>query len=223
MIRVAVGAIAGLGAGLVAPAFGSLVTGIDVRSLAGSKSRSRARFETVAVVAVFCAVFILMSVAIESLAVVVAGWVLAFGLLTVSWIDAHTHRLPRNLSYVTIVAGVPLLIWAAITEDDLSRLVSSMIGIVVATALIGFLYWIGRGAMGGGDVRLAPVIGLYAGWISVQTVILAVVTSFFLAAIFALVLLIVGRANRRDDMPLGPFLACGTLAVFIYATVKSGL
>lgn len=223
MIRVLLGAFAGLGAGLAAPAFGSLVTGIDVRSLAGSTSKNRARSETVVAFAVFCTVFILMSVAIESWAVVVAGWVLAFGLLTASWIDAHTHRLPRNLSYVTFVAGIPLLVLAAIAEDELSRLLSSVIGIAVATSLIGLLYWIGRGAMGTGDFLLAPAIGLYTGWISVGTVVLALVASFALAAIFALALLLSKRANRSDEIPLGPFLAIGTLVAFVYSATNYGL
>lgn len=196
---------------------------VDVKSLAGSTSRSRAKFETVVAATVFCAVFILMTVAIESLAVVAAGWVLAFGLLTASWIDAHTHRLPRNLSYLTFVAGVPLLVVAAVTEDDLSHMVSAMIGIVLATSLIGLLYLIGRGAMGTGDIRLAPAIGLYAGWISVGTVVLALVSSFALAAIFALTLLLLKRANRRDEIPLGPFLAIGTLVAFVYSATNYGL
>lgn len=100
--------------------------------------------------------------------VIVAAWVLSLGLITASWIDIRTHRIPRRLSYATFGAGFPLLIIAAISEDDMSRVVNSVIGVVVATMLIGFLYLIGRGAMGGGDVRLAPVIGLYAGWISLE-------------------------------------------------------
>lgn len=164
-----------------------------------------------------------MSVVIESWAIVVAGWVLALGLITASWIDAHTHRLPRNLSYVTIVAGIPLLVVAAITEDDLSHVVNSVIGVVVATSFVGLLYWIGRGAMGTGDIRLAPVIGMYTGWISVGTVALALVASFVFAAIFALALLILRRANRRDEMPLGPFLTCGTLVAFVCAAANYGL
>ena len=213
----------GICAGFSAPAISTWVRGVDQSPDTHLKHRNQLDGEVVVAVVIFSVVFILISAFIENWAVVVAAWVLSFGLITASWIDVHTHQLPRKLSYATFGAGLPLLVIAAIVENDLSRIVSSVLGVVVATALIGFLYWIGRGAMGGGDVRLAPVIGLYAGWISVQTVMLAVVTSFFLAAIFALALLIVGRANRRDDMPLGPFLACGTLAVFVYSAVKGGL
>ena len=223
VMRLVVGVIAGFCAGLIAPDFGRRVTGISLRSLIRSKSRSRFSLEAVAVTAIFCAVFVLVSLTIESWAVVVAGWVLALGLLTASWIDVHSHRLPRNLSYLTFSAGVPVLIVAAAVDDDLSRLASSMIGIVVATILIGLLYLVGRGAMGSGDFRLAPVIGLFTGWISVETVLLALVASFLFAAIFAIALLASGRANRRDEIPLGPFLALGTIAAFVYAASVSGL
>lgn len=223
MLRIVIGALAGICAGLIAPAIGSRVTDIDVTFFTQSKNRRRLSNEAVIVIAIFSTVFILISVLIENWAVVLAGWVLSLGLIIASWIDAHTHRLPRNLSYITFGAGAPLLVIAAIIEDDMSHIVNSVIGVVVATSSVGFLYLIGRGAMGGGDVRLAPVIGLYTGWISIQTVLVALVASFFLAAMFALTLLVLGRAKRSDDIPLGPFLAWGTLAVFVYSAAKVGL
>ena len=197
--------------------------GIDLTSFARSKNRNLPSVEVLIIVMILSADFILISVFIENWATVAAAWVLSLGLITASWIDVRTHRIPRNLSYTTFAVGFPLLVIAAFVEDDMSRVVNSVIGAVVATALIGFLYLIGRGAMGGGDVRLAPVIGLYTGWISMQTVLVALVASFFLAAIFALILLVLGRAKRSDDLPLGPFLAWGTLVVFVYSAAKAGL
>ena len=197
--------------------------GIDLTSFARSKNRNLLSVEVLIIVMILSADFILISVFIENWATVAAAWVLSLGLITASWIDVRTHRIPRNLSYTTFAVGFPLLVIAAFVEDDMSRVVNSVIGAVVATALIGFLYLIGRGAMGGGDVRLAPVIGLYTGWISMQTVLVALVASFFLAAIFALILLVLGRAKRSDDLPLGPFLAWGTLVVFVYSAAKAGL
>ena len=199
------------------------MTGIEVPSSAQSKSRNRWNIEVLLVITAHSVVFILISVSIESLTVVVAAWVLSLGLITASWVDIRTHRIPRRISYSTLGAGFPLLVIAAISEHDMSRVVDSAIGVAVATSLIGFLYLIGRGAMGGGDGRVAPVIGLYSGWISIQTVLVALVASFFLAAIFALTLLVLGRAKRSDDIPLGPFLAWGTLAVFVYSAAKVGL
>jgi len=223
VIRVVVGALVGICAGLVAPTFGARLTGIGVTSFTRSKTRNRLSAEVFIVITIFSAVFILIATFIENWAVVIAAWALSLGLLTASWIDAHTHRLPRNISYATLGVGFPLLVIAAIALDDWSRVVNSMIGIVVATVLVGLLFLIGRGAMGGGDVRLAPVIGLYSGWISIRTVISALVISFFLAGIFALALLVSGRAKRSDEIPLGPFLAWGTLAVFVYSAAKAGL
>lgn len=223
MVRVVFGAFLGICAALIAPAIGTWVTGVDVIAFARRKNRNRWSTEVIAVIAIFAAVFTLIPAVIEGWAVVVAGWVLSMGLLTASWIDVHTHRLPRSLSYLTFGVGAPLLLIAAIVEDDMSHAVNSVIGVVVATALVGVLYLIGRGALGSGDVRLAPVVGLYSGWISVSTVALALVVSFFLAAIFALALLVLGRANRRDEIPFGPFLAMGTLAVFVYSAANYGL
>ncbi|MEK7410624.1 MAG: A24 family peptidase, partial [Actinomycetota bacterium] len=223
VLRVLIGASAGIGAGHLAPTIVSRLTRIDVTSFSQSGKRNRLSGEMFASVAIFVAVFTLISVVIENWALVIAAWVLSLGLISTSWIDARTHRIPRNLSYTTFGIGAPLLVIAAITENDMSHVVNAVIGAVVATGLVGFLYLIGRGAMGSGDVRLAPVIGLYTGWISVGTVVLALVVSFFLAAMFAVVLLITRRASRSDQMPLGPFLAWGTLAVFVYSAANYGM
>jgi leader peptidase (prepilin peptidase) / N-methyltransferase len=68
-----------------------------------------------------------------------------------------------------------------------------------------------RGDLGGGDVRLALLLGLYAGWLSLVHLAIAVVAAFAAAGLFALLLVVLRRAGRRTHIAFGPFLIAGTL------------
>jgi leader peptidase (prepilin peptidase)/N-methyltransferase len=72
-----------------------------------------------------------------------------------------------------------------------------------------------RGDLGGGDVRLALLLGLYTGWLSLEHVAIAVVAGFAAAGLFALVLIVLRRASRRTHIALGPFLIAGALLVVL--------
>jgi leader peptidase (prepilin peptidase)/N-methyltransferase len=69
-----------------------------------------------------------------------------------------------------------------------------------------------------GDVKLAPALGLYLGYLGWGAVLVGVAAGFVLAAIAGLAVLardaITGRAVAgalRRALPFGPFLLLGTL------------
>jgi prepilin signal peptidase PulO-like enzyme (type II secretory pathway) len=69
----------------------------------------------------------------------------------------------------------------------------------------------------GSDVKLSGVLALYLGWNSPRASLFGVVGAFLLAALAALaaiVMLIGRRADRKTDLPFGPFmLAAALLAI----------
>ena len=65
------------------------------------------------------------------------------------------------------------------------------------------------GGFGGGDVQLAPVIGLLLGWFSVGHVVVGTLAAFVLGGFGAVVLLVSGRAGRKAAMAFGPFMCAG--------------
>jgi len=159
--------------------------------------------------------YITMALVTDNWALMIAGWILIAGLVSASWIDLLTHRLPRRISYSILFTGLPFLIVAAFIDDSPRRIGLAFGGLVMATAIVGALYVIGRGALGGGDVRLAPALGLYLGWHGLRAVYYGVFLGFILAAVASLGMLLLRRLGRKDEIPMGPFLATGTLAVFI--------
>ena len=69
----------------------------------------------------------------------------------------------------------------------------------------------GRPVLGSGDVLLAILIGAMAGRDTPRALFLGVV----LAGGLALVLLLLGRAGRKDPLPYGSCLAAGAIAALL--------
>lgn len=140
----------------------------------------------------------------------------AFALLTSamvsqSIVDAATHRLSRRVTMGTIFLGAPLLVIAAAVADQPGRLAVGLFyaGLLFFAFLL--LWAVSRGGIGGGDVRLAIVMGMYLGWLGASHVLMAILAASVLAGLAALLLLASRRATRSTRLAFGPYLALGTL------------
>jgi leader peptidase (prepilin peptidase)/N-methyltransferase len=147
---------------------------------------------------------------------VAAYCALCAGLVALSWIDLHTKRLPREITYVTAAIGAPLLVVAALVRDEPRRIWTMLGGAAIALAFMGLLYVASRGGMGDGDVRLSPLLGGYLGWLGLGYVPAGLFLGFLFGSIVGVAGMVAGRAGRKTALPFGPFLALGTVvAVFI--------
>ena len=78
------------------------------------------------------------------------------------------------------------------------------------------IYFASRGGMGDGDVRLAPLLGLHLGYISLAIVPVGLFFGFLIGAVVGVVMMATSKAGRKTALPFGPFLAAGTvLAIFV--------
>ncbi len=141
----------------------------------------------------------------------------AFGLMIAmaleqTLVDFHTHRLARGATMRAALAGGPLLTLAAINIDETAR-IATMFGAFVST-LVFFLVlsFMSKGGIGSGDVRLAPVLAMFLGWMGWSYVYIGLASGFVLGGIWALALMIMGKANRSSHIPFGPFLCVGAVA-----------
>lgn len=201
-------------ASIAGPIVGANVWRIGPRE--GRRFRSRAGF---AASIITLGLFVGMASVSDNWALVIAGWILTSGLVSASWIDLLTHRLPRQVSYSVLGAGLPFLIMAAVLDDEPGRIVWVFLGLLMATAIMAILYLIGRGALGAGDVRLAPTLGAFLGWYGPRAVFYGVFLGFVVATIVSILLLAARRLERTDEIPMGPFLMVGTLIMFIGAAI----
>ncbi len=127
-------------------------------------------------------------------------------------VDFCTHRLARGVTMRAALAGGPLLVLAAINIDETTR-IGAMIAAFFAT-LVFFLVlsFISKRGIGSGDVRLAPVLAMFLGWLSWQHVYIGLASGFILGGIWALALIVTRKASRSSHIPFGPFLCVGAVA-----------
>jgi len=124
-------------------------------------------------------------------------------------IDIDVHKLPNAIVLPAYAVGAVLLTSASIVSGEYSVLLRAgiaMAALFLAYFLMAFLYPAG---MGLGDVKLAGVLGLYLGWVGWGAVIVGALGAFILGGIYAFVLILGKRANRKSGIPFGPWMLVG--------------
>lgn len=134
--------------------------------------------------------------------------VLCILLIAVAWIDLDHQIIPDSLVVIGAAAGLAMDI-AGLGIGVWDALLGALAGggTLLLIALIA-LYGFKKEGMGGGDIKLMAMAGLYLGW---RLTILSLFLSVCLAAAIGIVLMALGKKKRQDAIPLGPFLATGIL------------
>jgi leader peptidase (prepilin peptidase)/N-methyltransferase len=137
----------------------------------------------------------------------VAAWVVLAALMAVTAIDLEHQIIPDAITVPGIGLGFlasflnPALTWGA-----------SLLGIALGGGLFLVVILGSRGGMGGGDMKLAAMLGAFLGY---KLALLAIFSGVILGGLVAGVLMAAGLRGRKDPIPFGPFLAVGgTLALF---------
>ena len=162
------------------------------------------------VIAVNAALYFLLVQRFEHNLTVLTYGVLVGAGMWLSLIDIDTHLLPRRIVYRTIAVAMPLLVLSAFF-DDAGSIVGMFIGGFGMWCMLRVLEVLSRGDLGGGDVGLGGLLGLYLGWLSYEAILVGLFASFLVGGFFAVALLVTGKANRNTHFAFGPFLIVGTL------------
>ena len=162
------------------------------------------------VIAVNAALYFLLVQRFEHNLTVLTYGVLVGAGMWLSLIDIDTHLLPRRIVYRTIAVAMPLLVLSAFF-DDAGSIVGMFIGGLGMWCILRVLEFLSRGDLGGGDVGLGGLLGLYLGWLSYEAILVGLFASFLVGGFFAVALLVTRKANRNTHFAFGPFLIVGTL------------
>ena len=166
---------------------------------------------------IYCACFLIIK--LVWLLVIAAG-LSAFSLLSSALLiilsyaamvfDIDKKRIPNAL-ILTMIAGWLLLIVPMIffdTESGIIQLKDSLYGLLTGGGLFLLVYLLSRKGLGGGDVKFMAAAGLYLGFAGT---IPAILYGTVLAAIVGLILILLKKIDRKDTMPLAPFLFVGIM------------
>jgi leader peptidase (prepilin peptidase) / N-methyltransferase len=123
-------------------------------------------------------------------------------------IDIERRIIPNKLMYPALVAAPIYLVVARLAGApiDLTR---AAIGFAAYGGVLFVVAAVSRG-MGMGDVKLAALIGLVLGALSLGQVAVAAGAAIVLGSLGAIVALVRG-AGRKGAIPFGPFLAAGAV------------
>ncbi len=137
-------------------------------------------------------------------------------LLAISVIDFDLHIIPNRLVYPTIFVSVPLLALAAGAAGDWGQLRRALLGAALAWLGLLLVHLASPAGMGFGDVRLAFVLGLFLGWLSLRHVLTGIFLGFLLGAVIGVGLVLTRVRSRKDAVPFGPFLAGGAILAVLF-------
>ena len=149
-------------------------------------------------------------------------WILLSWLVALALIDLDTFTLPDTLTQPGLILGIAFQ--AAIAYAKTASVAGVSQGLItgIGGAVLGLWLFdlitilgsaaLGQAAMGGGDGKLAAMLGAWLGW-------RGLLLSSFLACVMGAFVgggaISLGVIRRRQPMPFGPFLALGAgIAVF---------
>lgn len=129
--------------------------------------------------------------------------------IVLTLIDLDTQRLPNSIVLPSYVVAGALFAAAAWLANDWGALLRAGIGMVALYTLYFVLRLARPGGMGGGDVKLAGVIGIYLGWVGWGALAVGAFAAFLFGGVFGIALLLARRASRKTAIPFGPWMILG--------------
>lgn len=143
-----------------------------------------------------------------------AGTVLWF-LYLFAVIDLRKKIIPNRLLLWMLGLFVPLTLgsfWADGWEDALERLILAAVGSALMGGLFLLAYFLSRRQLGGGDVKLVALMGLY---LTATRIMGAVFYGLLFCAVYSIIQIIRKKLGKKDGVPLAPFLFAGTFLCYL--------
>jgi leader peptidase (prepilin peptidase) / N-methyltransferase len=131
-------------------------------------------------------------------------------------IDLDVFRLPDAIVKPSYAVAVALLCPAAYFADDWWAIGRGLLAAGAMWLLFRLIAIFGP--MGGGDIKLAPLLGFYLGWLGWDALVIGAFAGFLLGGVVSLVLLAVRLATFGSRIPFGPAMLAGAFVAVFGAT-----
>jgi leader peptidase (prepilin peptidase) / N-methyltransferase len=138
---------------------------------------------------------------------VVALLLISLGMVTIVT-DLSYMLIPNKILLFFTIVIIPIRILT-----PLDPWWDAIIGAVVGFSLLYFVAVISKGGMGGGDVKLFAVLGVFLG---LKGILLTFFLSTLIGAIFGILGLISGKIKRKQAIPFGPYIIIAALIVYFF-------
>jgi leader peptidase (prepilin peptidase)/N-methyltransferase len=154
-------------------------------------------------------IYLIYGLSIQSLIYII----LSSALIIIAFIDLNEQIVPDVISLPGTVIGFIISFFVPYIS-----FINSALGVFVGGGIILVIGLAGsvifkKEAMGGGDVKLAAMIGAFLGW---RYIIISLFLGFFLGAVAGIVLVLSKIKSREDTVPFGPFIALGSMITLLW-------
>ena len=139
-------------------------------------------------------------------------------LLPISVIDAQHYIIPNTLIVTGLILGFGIVCAIAYQRSEMWYLLVRLIGAVAGGVALWLVAVVGsailrKKAMGGGDIKLMALNGLFLGaW---PELVMVIAFSALSGAIVGTTLIVSGVKSRQSPIPYGPFLAGAAVLVLL--------
>ena len=181
-----------------------------------STNRHRQPWYSWGVPIVNATVFGVMAVSAPTPWVLPAYLVFAATMVTLTVTDLQTKLIPNRILGPATVTGGVLLALGGLVARDFDGIGRAAIGGFAYFGVLFLLALIGRGALGFGDVKMSFIIGVFTGYVSIGSVLVAGAGAFIVAGLYSVVLIVTRLSNRKDMIPFGPFMTTAGLAAVVW-------
>ena len=140
-------------------------------------------------------------------------------LIPISVIDAQHYIIPNVLILTGLIFGFVIVSAIAYQRADIWYLLTRLIGAVGGGVVLWLVAVVGsavlrKKAMGGGDIKLMVLNGLFLGAWPEQAMVIAF--SALSGAIVGTILIVSGVKSRQSPIPYGPFLSGAAVLVLLW-------
>ena len=140
----------------------------------------------------------------------IRDWFIIAVMIVIFIYDLRWYLILDVITLPACVIALIINLWLNYSWQNL--LISGIIG--GSFFLIQFVISKGKW-IGGGDIRLGLLIGLALGW---PGVLVAIIISYFIGSAVGLSLIAFGKKKWGSEVPLGVFLAVGTIITLFWQT-----
>ena len=140
-------------------------------------------------------------------------------LIPIFVIDARHYIIPNVISITGLILGLGIVGFIAYQQGSIDYLRIRLIGFLAGGLALWLIAFIGsaimrKTAMGGGDVKLMAIIGLFLGaW---KELVMVIGISALTGAIIGTLLIVIWKRDRKSPIPFGPFLAGAAVIVLLW-------
>lgn len=138
----------------------------------------------------------------------IIGWFFISVLIIAVQTDLRARIIPNKLTYFAIFAGLLLRLW-----HPLQPWWDHAAAGLAAGGVFFLLAVLSKGGIGGGDIKLFIFIGFMLG---VPQTALTIFLSCLLGTLYGIGLWLTGRYKRGMQVPFAPFIAAGSLIIYLW-------